>query len=359
MADLPADRVSPQPVFSQVSTDFAGPFLIKSSTLRNAKLLKGYFCVFVCLATKAVHLEAVSELSTDAFFAALQRFVSRRGIPTLIRSDCGTNYVGARNQLIEVQNFLKANDDRITHKLATQQITWLLNPPSAPSFGGLHEAAVKSTKQLLYRVLGEQHLTFEEFSTLLARIEAVLNSRPLCPLSSDPTDFEVLTAGHFLIGRPLTALPEHSHESSPPSTLRRFRLVQALAQRFWTLWSKSYLHTLQSRSKWTTETSRPKIGELVLIKEDNLPRLQWKMGRIKKILPGKDDVVRVVELSTKDGSLTRPVTKIARLPLDDNCPRTQNLASRLNCVEFKLTCEKILVNAVTNKENNFLRMGFS
>lgn len=316
MGDLPADRVTPQPVFSQVTTDFAGPFLVKSSSLRNAKLLKAYFCIFVCLSTKAVHLEAVSALTTEAFLAALQRFVSRRGTPVLIRSDCGTNYVGARNQLIDVQNFLIANNDAISHKLANQHITWLLNPPKGPWFGSLHEINVKSTKQLLYRVVGEQHLTFEEFYTLLTRIEAVLNSRPLCPLSSDPSDFEPLTAGHFIIGRPLTALPEPSFDDRPLSALKRFQLIQALSQRFWTLWAKSYLHTLQTRSKWLSPSSPPQVGELVLIKEDGLPPLQWKLGRITHTIPGKDGVIRVVDLDTAHGHLRRPVLKIARLPLD-------------------------------------------
>ncbi|XP_004934341.2 uncharacterized protein LOC101737233 [Bombyx mori] len=316
MADLPADRVTPRPVFSQVSTDFAGPFLIKSSTLRNVKLMKAYFCVFVCLSTKAVHLELVSSLSTEAFLAAMQRFVSRRGTPTLIRSDCGTNYVGAKNHLIEVQDFLAQNNDTITHRLANQHITWLLQPPTGPWFGGLHEIAVKSTKKLLYHVIGEQHLTFEEFSTLLTRVEAVLNSRPLCPLSSDPSDFEPLTAGHFLIGRSLTALPEPSFDDRPLSALKRFQLIQALSQRFWTLWTKSYLHTLQTRSKWLSTSSPPQVGELVLIKEDNQPPLQWKLGRIIRTLPGKDVVIRVVDLDTKHGSLRRPVFKLARLPLD-------------------------------------------
>ncbi|XP_041971008.1 uncharacterized protein LOC121740050 [Aricia agestis] len=316
MADLPADRVIPQPVFSHVSTDFAGPFLLKSSQLRNAKLIKGYFCIFVCLTTKAVHLEPVSALSTDAFIATLQRFCSRRGVPVLIRSDCGTNYVGARNQLLEVQQFLNDNNDAISHKLSAQNITWLLNPPKAPWMGGIHEINVKSTKQLLYRVIGEQRLTFEEFSTLLARIEAVLNSRPISPLSSDPTDYQPLTAGHFLIGRPLTALPEHTIDDRVISPLKRFQLIQSLSQRFWALWTKSYLHTLQIRSKWLSSSSPPKIGELVLLKEDNLPPLQWKMGRITRLLPGKDGVIRVVDLATSQGQLRRPVGKIARLPLD-------------------------------------------
>lgn len=88
MADLPIDKVtSPQPVFSEVSLDFEWQFLIKSSLLRNAKLLKAYFCVIVCLSTKVVHLEPVSSLSTEAFFTAMQRFVSRRGTPVLVHSD--------------------------------------------------------------------------------------------------------------------------------------------------------------------------------------------------------------------------------------------------------------------------------
>lgn len=315
MADLPPDRVNPCPVFSQTSLDLAGPFLIKSSTLRNAKLLKGYFCIFVCLATKAVHLEAVSDLSTQAFLAALQRFVSRRGVPTLIRSDCGTNFVGARNELKTLREFLRNGDDAIHRELATRHITWLLQPPSAPSFGGLHETAVKSAKQLLYRTVGEQRLTFEEFSTLLSRIEAVLNSRPLCPLSSDPNDYQALTAGHFLIGRSLTALPEKPIDVHPISNMRRFQLIQALSQHFWRRWSQTYLHTLQTRSKWTSKTSPPVVGELVLIKDDHLPPLYWRLGRIRTTLPGRDGVVRVVELETADGPLKRPLLKLARLPL--------------------------------------------
>lgn len=317
MADLPPDRVTPQPVFSQVSLDFAGPFLIKSSTLRNAKLLKGYFCIFVCLATKAVHLEAVSDLSTEAFLSALQRFVSRRGTPALIRSDCGTNFVGARNELKVIQNFLKNSDDAIHRELATRHITWWLQPPSAPSFGGLHETAVKSTKQLLYRTVGDQHLTFEEFSTLLARIEAVLNSRPLCPLSSDPNDFQALTAGHFLVGRPLTALPEVQLEVQNIPRLKRFKLISALSQHFWRRWSQTYLHTLQTRSKWTSKSAPPQVGELVLIKDDNLPPLHWRLGRIIRTLPSRDGSIRVLEIATASGNLQRPLLKLARLPCQD------------------------------------------
>ncbi|KAG5863119.1 hypothetical protein JTB14_014939 [Gonioctena quinquepunctata] len=134
----------------------------------GSERVKCYMAVFECMATKAMHLELVSALSTEAFLLTLKRFISRRGIPAVIHSDNATNYV-------------------------------------VPIGGGLWEAAVKGAKQHLYRIIENSKLTFEELSTVLAQIEAILNSRPLCPISSDPKDLEVSTPGHFLIGRSLTS----------------------------------------------------------------------------------------------------------------------------------------------------------
>lgn len=208
MADLPADRVTAARPFSGAATDFAGPFLVKGSLLRNAKSVKAYLCVFVCLGTKAVHLELVSSLSSEAFIAAFTRFVSRRGLPSLIRSDRGTNFIGANSYLKEVTQLLINNENFIQEELLKQHIHWEFNPSASPHMGGLFEAAVKSVKNLLKREIGETILTFEELSTLLSKIESILNSRPLIPMSDDPCDLEVLTPGHFLIGQPLVALPE-------------------------------------------------------------------------------------------------------------------------------------------------------
>lgn len=318
MSDLPADRVNATGVFHTVQTDFSGPFLIKASRLRQAKSFKVYLCVFICSATKAVHLEVVGDLSTEAFLAALSRFTSRRGLPSVVRSDCGTNYIGSSRHLNEIQKYLRDRNvqEALADKAGAQGITWKFNPPAASHFGGLFEAVVKSAKTLLKRVIGEQVLTYEELSTVFTRIEAVLNSRPLSPLSHDPEEFEVLTPAHFLIGRPLFSVPEYKWDQIPNSRLGRYQLVHAISQRFWIKWSEQYLHTLQMRHKWTLVTDPPKVGDLVLIKEDNLPPLRWKMARILELLPGKDNVIRVVKLRTASGILTRPVVKICRLPLD-------------------------------------------
>ena len=91
------------------------------------------------------------------------------------------------------------------NKLARENIIWTFIPPRAPNFGGLWEAGIKSVKNHIKRIIGESHLSYEEAYTLLVRIEAVLNSRPLTPLSNDPNDLTALTPGHFLIGHPLTS----------------------------------------------------------------------------------------------------------------------------------------------------------
>jgi hypothetical protein len=319
MAALPWDRVNATGVFHTVQTDFAGPFMIKHSRLRNAKILKAYLCVFICSASKGVHLECVTDLSTEGFLAALTRFTSRRGMPSVIRSDCGTNYVGASRYLDDVQKYLASQEaqQRLSDGAAKRSITWRFNSPAAPHFGGLFEATVKSAKTLLRRVIGDQVLTFDELVTVFTKVEAVLNCRPLCPLTQDPQEIEVLTPAHLLIGRALLSVPEYNFEDVPSSRLKRFNLVQAMSQHFWRKWSDQYLHSLQMRRKWTSTTDPPKLGDLVLIKEENLPPLKWRLGRIEVLLPGKDGIVRVVQLRTTSGTLMRPVVKICRLPLDD------------------------------------------
>ncbi|XP_054718591.1 uncharacterized protein LOC129227990 [Uloborus diversus] len=132
-------------------------------------------------------------------------------------------------------------------------IEWSFIPPYAPHFGGLWEAAIKSTKQLLVKVSGSALLNFEEFYTLLLQIEACLNSRPLTALSSDPSDLSALTPAHFLVGGPIHQFPEPSTSSRASSLSERWKLIQRLRLDFWNHWSRDYLHTLQPRSKWWKE----------------------------------------------------------------------------------------------------------
>lgn len=194
----------------KVGVDFAGPISVKSGPSHKPVLVKSYICVFVSLTVKAVHLETVSDLTTEAFLALLRRFVARRGKPSLILSDHGTNFVGAARELKDLADFLSLQNTQggISDFCSCQHIAWDFLPEHAPHFGGIWEAAVKSLKTHLRRVTGNIRFTFEELTTLLTQIEACLNSRPLVPLPSDDDGIEVLTPGHFLIARPIESLPD-------------------------------------------------------------------------------------------------------------------------------------------------------
>jgi len=162
----------------------------------------------ICIVTKVIHIEVVTNLTTEAFLAALRRFVIRRGRLRVIYSDNGTNFQGASNKLQEVYDMLQCPTQmaRVQDFLTTECCDWKSIPPHAPHFGGLWEAAVKSVKYHLRRTLGAQIATYEELNTLLTEIEACLNSRTLCALPNDP-HLSYLSPGHFLIGEPLTQLP--------------------------------------------------------------------------------------------------------------------------------------------------------
>lgn len=112
------------------------------------------------------------------------------------------------------------------------------------------EAGIKRTKYHLKRVIGEAHLTFEDFNTVLIQIEAILNSCPLCPLTSDSDQLEALTPAHFLIGRRLTSLPARNYIEIPENRLKRYERMQKMIQQFWSRWQREYLGELQTRTKW-------------------------------------------------------------------------------------------------------------
>jgi len=311
MADLPSSRVQQRRAFEQVGVDFAGPLQMRELSLRKTRILKIYIAVFVCFCTKAVHLEVVTSLSTDAFLAAFDRFIARRGLPTDIFSDCGTNFVGADRQL---RTLIESPEGQAAIANTRTACVWHFNPPSAPHFGGLWEAAVRSTKRLLVRVMGTHIFTYEEFITVLSRVEAVLNSRPLTPASPDPHDLECLTPGHFLIGQPLLAIPPRSNPDSARSLTKRWKLMDQCHQTFWRRWSGEYLTTLQGRSKWTEGVPNLNIDDMVVVIDNQSPPLTWRLGRVVELLPGPDGHVRVARVMTRMGEITRPVVKLVLLP---------------------------------------------
>lgn len=321
MGSLPKTRLMPAPPFYNCGVDYAGPIFIRNKPGRGCKLIKAFICIFVCFVTKAIHIELANDLSTDEFLSALRRFISRRGLPSNIYSDNGTNFVGATSELKELNTFLanSENQNKIIDSLSRDNVSWHFIPARSPHFGGLWEAGVKSIKFHLRRIMGNAHLTFSQLYTLLTQIEAILNSRPLSPLSLDPNDMDPLTPSHFLIGRPIAFIPEPSLLDVADNRLNNYQHIQKLMQHFWRRWSVEYVCELQNRNKWKLKNqSSLHIGALVILQDDNLPPLKWKIARITDVHPGPDGVIRVVSVKTVSGNVTkRSVAKICVLPTHD------------------------------------------
>lgn len=316
--NLPRDRITPSRPFTNCGVDFGGPFEIKVSKSRGHKRIKAYLCVFVCFATKAVHLEAVSDLTSESFLNCFKRFIARRGLCSNIYSDNATNFVGSNNYLQDLRKFLNKSEtkDSFMEYFADKHINWHFIPPRSPHFGGLWEAAIKSVKFHLKRVVGCQALTFEELQTVFAQIEACLNSRPLCPLTEDPESLNSLTPGHFLIGHSLISPPQEDLSDQNISPVKRYHLLTKMVQDFWRKWSKEYLHQLQQRHKWQYAEDSIKVGDLVVLKEDNTPPMYWRLGRIQALHTGLDNECRVVSVKTGNGVLKRALNRVCVLPIE-------------------------------------------
>jgi len=316
MGDLPKQRVQPTRPFLTSGVDFSGPFNIKSMKGRGGKVTKAYLCLFVCLSTKAVHLELASDLSSECFLAALKRFTSRRGICSNLYSDNGSNFIGANTEL---RKLLKQSITTTTmEKMTGIGIQWHFIPARAPHFGGLWESAIKSSKKILRHVLGDVTPTFEEMVTIIAQVEGCLNSRPICPMSNNHDDLTALTPGHFLVGDILSSIPEPDLIPMKMNRLSRWQLTQQITQHFWKRWHQEYLCSLQQRPKWNQTKRNLQVGDLVLIKEDNLPPAKWLMGRVLQTHPGSDSHVRVVTLQTTKGVSKRPIVKLCLLLPEQN-----------------------------------------
>ncbi len=318
MGLLPLVRTTPSAPFLNTGVDFAGPFITKQGYTRKPVRVKSYACIFVCMATKAVHIELCLSLSTDEFLSALRRFCSRRGCPAAMYSDNGSNFIGAHGELLQIQDLLRRSKTALSHFTSQNGVTWHFSPPRTPHMGGLWEAAVKQMKLLLRKLVQPHQLRTDELSSVLIEIEGILNSRPLVPIDSTDPESLALTPGHFLVGRPIKALPTDISSKVKLSSLRRWQLTQKLSNDLWAAWKQYYLQSLHSRQKWISPSHTFHKDDIVLLKEDSLGYRHWPLARIVDTFPGDDGVVRVVELLCGGKTVKRSTHLVIPLLSDDS-----------------------------------------
>lgn len=327
MSDLPKDRLDPAPPFTYCAVDYFGPFLIKE----KRSLVKRYGVLFTCMASRAIHLEAANSLSSSSFINCLRRFLNRRGPVRQIRSDRGTAFVGARNELRlamaemnqeEVQKYLTEN--------GTDWIPFLMNTPRSSHMGGVWERQIATVRRVLEPLLkssGSQ-LDDDSFQTFLTEAEAIVNARPLTTSNLCAADApEPLTPNHLLTMKERVVLPPPGKfQREDVYALKWWRRVQYLVNEFWVRWRREYLQELQQRQKWVQPEKDIAVGDVVIVKEDDSIRSQWPLGRVAETYPSQDGSIRKVKLQmanrelNKDGSrkcpptfLERPIHKIVLL----------------------------------------------
>ena len=312
MANLPKCRAAiDEPPFTHCGVDLFGPITIK----QGRKQLKRWACLFTCLTVRCVHLEVLDDCETDTFINATRRFVGRRGCPTHVYSDNGTNFRGATSELKEFVQ--KLDKEKIIEFASVLEIKWTFNPPKAPHMGGAWERLVRSVKEVMYGLLKNHILTDPQLYTLLVEAEAIVNSRPLTYLSENADDLCALTPNHILLGRHRNWTSIADTSELDVFSRKKYKQVQAVTTLFWSRWKSEYLPTLTTRPKgWREQTVPFREGDLVLVHDDDTKRGQWPLARVQKVMPGKDGVVRTVEVRTKKGSYTRPVAKLYRLEDD-------------------------------------------
>ncbi|XP_063634863.1 uncharacterized protein LOC134805499 [Cydia splendana] len=307
MGDLPAARLQHnRRPFSFTEIDFFGPMEVTVGRGRQNR----YGMLFTCLTVRAVHVEITESLTTDSTIMGLRRMIARRGTTTVIYCDNGTNLKGADLKL--KRSIAELDSDALRNDGLVRGIEWKFIPPGAPEMGGAWERMVRTVKSSLRAILKERAPRSETLSTLMAEVEALVNSRPITYVSTDPNYPEALTPNHFLIGTSSNGPAFGKYDNEDLQLKRQWRIAQRLTDMFWARWLTEYLPTLP-RQKWTRDRRSLHVGDYVILVEPNLDRGSWRHGIVSATHAGTDGRTRVVDVRTRTGILRRPVTRVALL----------------------------------------------
>ncbi|XP_024119463.1 uncharacterized protein LOC112140682, partial [Oryzias melastigma] len=273
MADLPEVRTETAPPFSYCGVDCFGPFIVKE----GRKEIKRYRLLFTCLCSRAVHIETLDDLTTDAFINALRTLIAIRGHVRQVRCDQGTNFMGATREFLQL---MKDMDQERQRAIGCE---FVLNVPAASHMGGVWERQIRTVRSILLAMLDKcsNRLDVTSLRTFLDETMAIINSRPLSVEHlNDPTGPEPLTPNHILTMKSSVILPPPGQFSREDLYLnKRWKRVQFLANEFWQRWKREYLLNLQQRQKWQKASRNLQVNDIVILQDDNAPRCKWKLAR--------------------------------------------------------------------------------
>lgn len=307
---LPLERLTLSRPFDNVGVDFAGPLYCFDHS--NGEMSKTYFMIFTCAAIRSVHLELVTNMTTESCLMALRRFIARRGVPSVIFSDNARTF---RRAALELEG-TAFEEQQFQSFLSTHRIRWKFIVERAPWWGGFWERLIRSIKNVLKVVVGRAKLTFEQLRTILAEAEAMVNARPLTYLSSEPINTTALTPAHFLLSRygtPKVSEGETGFCDIQKLWKQRMRYTAMLRNR----WRSEYMQLLRSfhHSKGAS-SEQLKPNDVVLVFDSAKPRINWKMAIVENAYNGRDGKVRACEIRYSDGTRTRrPVQLLYPLEL--------------------------------------------
>ncbi|XP_062711573.1 uncharacterized protein LOC134289576 [Aedes albopictus] len=318
MGDLPSARLAAfSRPFSFIGVDYFGPMYVTV----GRRLEKRWGVLITCLTVRAIHVEIAHSLNADSCIMALRNFMARRGVPSRIFSDRGTNFVAANKELEAALK--EMNQEHVIREIVSPHTEWEFLPPASPHMGGSWERLVRSVKTNLQKMKPQRNPSDESLRNTLIEIENTVNSRPLTFVPIDDPDAPVLTPNHFLLGSSSGLKPAAPLDDSSRSLRRAWRASQAEANLFWRRWLRSYLPELTKRSKWFNKVESISMNDVVVVVDPGLPRNCWPLGRVISIKTSKDNQVRTATVQTRSGIYERPATKLAVLDVRRDGPVSQ------------------------------------
>ncbi|KAL6728134.1 hypothetical protein Aduo_009938 [Ancylostoma duodenale] len=320
MPSLPPERVNRFRPFQKVGLDYLGPLYYRDTFHTRGKV---WICLFTCMATRAVHLEVVFNNSTQEFILAFRRFIARRGTPDYILSDNATTFCSANDTLQEVI-YARSSVEKLSDFFANRKITWKFITPLSPWKGGFYERLVGLFKSAFRKAVYRSLLPLQEFQTLVFEVEAVLNARPLTSIRDTGTAPQVLKPIDFISPEVELQIPpsERSSASFPSHRLTDwYRGTISALNQFWNIWYRDYLSLLADRHQKRIRQGRsspviPKVSDVVLVPEKNVPRGQLPLGVITALQCNRQKVPRSATVRMPNGrELVRSLNQLYPLEI--------------------------------------------